>query len=117
MPRRKQVASFAVREGFVSIRNSRPLFHASCALLLVTFSAVLASCGGNSSMIPTGPIGGEKTNVVVLLTNTANDQLVKFYVTLDTLTLTDKFGNEVTLYDSGIPSGQGGAAPGEFVHL
>jgi hypothetical protein len=68
-------------------------------------------------MIPTGPIGGEKTNVVVLLTNTGNDQLVKFYVTLDTLTLTDKFGNEVTLYNSEIPNGQAGVAPGEFVHL
>ena len=80
-------------------------------------SVVLASCGGSGSvMMPVapGPNPNDKTNIVVLITSTANDQLVAFDVYLSSLTLTDRDGNTVTLYSN--PNGTF-SKPGEFMHL
>ncbi len=58
------------------------------------------------------------TNVVVVLTGTANDKLLDVRVTIASITLADQAGKQVTLYNNpsalnpGIPTG-----PGEFLHL
>lgn len=71
--------------------------------LLLAFSlafsaALLTGCGGGSQMGGTPPSGN--TQVVVLRTSTANDQLVSFQVALASIALVDKAGNSVTVYST-----------------
>lgn len=78
--------------------------------LILGIATLLGSCGG-SSMSPSG-----MTNVVVLLTSTANDQLASFNVEITSVTLSDAAGNSVTLYSrTSVPN----LSPGftEFMHL
>ncbi len=85
---------------------SRARFSALLSLLLGT--GIAAGCGSAGTMTPPSPSG--TTNVIVLMTSTANDKLVAFRVAIATITLSDQAGNQVTLYDnssalnSGIPS-------------
>ena len=67
-------------------------------------------------MSSTTPPLNAKTNVVVLLTSTANDQLVSFYLGINSISLADKSGNTVPLYVNPSPQGftNGNA---EFIHL
>lgn len=70
--------------------------------LLFWFSAVvlsislIAGCSGSGSSSGSNP--PPNTQVVLLLTSTANDQLAEFLMTLATISLTDSKGNVVTLY-------------------
>jgi hypothetical protein len=59
-----------------------------------------ASCGGgNMSQNPIGtPIPAANTNVTLLLSSTANDQLSEFFMSIGTITLTSQDGTLVTLY-------------------
>jgi Domain of unknown function (DUF5666) len=56
----------------------------------------MGGCGGNT-FGSSVPIKGQSTSVTVLLSSTANDQLVQFSSGIRSLTLTNKSGNTVTL--------------------
>jgi hypothetical protein len=73
----------------------------SSALVLLAFSVALSAtlltgCGGGSQTGGTPPSGN--TQVMVLRTSTANDQLVSFQTSLASIALVDKAGNSVTVY-------------------
>jgi hypothetical protein len=69
-----------------------------------------AGCGGNvSSGGGGGPISGDSTEVTVLATSTANDQVTSFPLFLNSLTLTSKSGKTVTVLSS--------PQQVEFIHL
>jgi uncharacterized protein DUF5666 len=81
------------------------LFAVSFTLII---SAVLCTTGcGSSGATPPKLIGN--TSVTVLLASTANDQVTRFAVELQTLTLTSQSGKTITLLSSQQPS--------EFMHL
>ena len=63
------------------------------------------------SMNPPAP-----TNVVVAMTSTANDKLVQFFLTIASISLTDKRGNTVTLYTNPNPQ-DFRTGNVEFMHL
>ena len=65
--------------------------------------------------IAPGPNPNEKTNVVVLITSTANDQLVAFSVAVSSLALVNESGNTITLFTSG--GNNSFFQPAEFMHL
>jgi hypothetical protein len=71
----------------------------------------LVGCGGSQISGALPPAGN--TQVVVLLTSTANDQLVSFNVVLASIALVDKAGNSTTLYSNTVPFGPFG----EWMHL
>jgi Domain of unknown function (DUF5666) len=81
---------------------------------LVAMPSLLAGCGSGGSGGPVGPERGKDTNVVVLLTSTANDQLSDFGLSIESVLLADKAGNTVTLYAN---TGDGLFGPAEFMHL
>jgi hypothetical protein len=76
-------------------KTSRPLAGA-----LVLILGLAAGCGGGG-MTGTGggggPIPGESTLVTVVASSTANDELTRFSLFLNSLTLTDKAGTSVTV--------------------
>lgn len=77
----------------------------SCVLLL-------SGCGSNSSVSnlgTTGPIPGESTQVTVLISSTANDQVASVDLVLDGLMLTDQAGKTVNV----LPASENA----EFIHL
>jgi hypothetical protein len=83
---------------------ARALFCIPASRILVVasaFTAVFAAgCGSNGTTGKnggTGPVQGETTQVTVLASSTANDQLVKFTMYLQGLTLTNKGGTSVPL--------------------
>jgi hypothetical protein len=57
------------------------------------------------------------TNVIVLLTSTANDKLEDFLLPIAGISLTDEKGNVVTLYTNPGAGTPGLNAPAEFIHL
>lgn len=65
-----------------------------------------AGCGGSSG---TGMTFSGNTTVVVLASSTANDQLVEFPLTLNSLTLTSQSGKTATLLSAPVST--------EFIHL
>lgn len=89
----------------VTPRNRREF---SILLLIVTTATlVTVNCGGgNSSMGP--PLNGN-TQVTLVLTGTANDQLQEFVLQIQSLTLTNKAGKTVTLVSS--------PQSAEFIHI
>lgn len=89
---------------------SRPACSLSC--FLGTISAALASalivgCGGASTLL-TGTTPTEKTSVTVLTSSTANDQLPKFNLDLQSISLTNANGGTVTLLATPLDA--------EFIH-
>ena len=87
------------------------------SILLLTLAAtisvsVLMGCGSGSPMQgPPPPVGN--TNVVVLLTSTANDQLVSFNALIQSIALVDKAGTSVTIFTNP----QSLSPLGEWMHL
>jgi hypothetical protein len=77
--------------------------------LLLMASLALAACGGGSG----APISNANTQVVLLLTSTANDQLVEFNLLFSNITLTDQTGNTITVYTNPQSSGSGP----DWIHL
>lgn len=76
-------------------------------------SGLLAGCstGMQNLPVPTG-----NTQVAVLLTSTANDQLASFYVAIANVSLTNREGTAVKLYSN--PSALNNVAAGtEWMHL
>jgi len=82
------------------------------ALLTLAIPAGLFTGCGAALTAPTG-----STNVMVLMTSTANDQLVGFQVNIANIALADKAGNSALLYNNPSALGVGGAGPGEWMHL
>ena len=83
---------------------------ASSDSLLITLTlllgiAISTGCGSNAATPP--PLSGN-TSVTVVLSSTANDQVTRFDLAFQTLTLTSQTGNTVTLLSSQQPS--------EFMH-
>lgn len=89
-------------------RGSRILANlvAAAALLLTTTCGGSAGTGGTS---PTGPVLTGSTAVTVVLSSTANDQLVEFDLTIQSLTLTNKAGKTVSLVS--------GQQDSEYMHI
>src|SRR5208282_198687 len=84
---------------------------ASSPFLLVTLTllfgiGITSGCGSNGT---TPPKFSGNTSVTVLLASTGNDQVTRFAVEFQTLTLTSQSGKTVTLSSSQQPS--------EFMHL
>jgi hypothetical protein len=83
--------------------------------LLITLTLLLGigittGCGSSATTpTPTPPQFSGNTSVTVLVASTANDQVTRFAVELQTLTLTSQAGKTVTLLSSQQPS--------EFMHL
>jgi Domain of unknown function (DUF5666) len=82
--------------------------------MLSSLAVFLNGCGSAST--PTVPPTPGTTNVVVLLTSTANERLVFFNLAVANISLTDSSGKSVTLFDN--PNATAPAIhPTEYVHL
>ena len=91
----------------LSSARSFSLSHLSILLTIVSVAVgITTGCGTSSSGAP--KLSGN-TAVTVLLSSTANDQVTRFDVQFQTLTLTNQSGNTVTLLSS--------QQPAEFMHL
>ncbi len=91
--------TFVYRPDFRFFRSAPPL-----ALSLACLLA--AGCGGSNG---TGTTFSGNTTVVLLASSTANDQLVEFPLTLNSLTLTSQSGKTATLLSEPLSA--------EFIHL
>lgn len=79
-------------------------------VMALTTAIVLAGCGGSGMNTPQG-----STNVMVLMTGTANDKLVNFEVQVTNITLTNAAGASVTLLSRTLGTFVSGFT--EFMHL
>lgn len=77
-------------------------------IAIVVATAFTTNCGGGAGD-GTGTNFTGNSQVVVLASSTANDQLVEFPLTLNSLTLTNQSGKTVTLFSSPISA--------EYIHL
>jgi hypothetical protein len=77
-------------------------------LALLAVIGITTSCGSSPSTPPPPKFSGN-TSVTVVLSSRANDQVTRFDLQLQTLTLTSQSGKTVTLLSSPQPS--------EFMHL
>jgi hypothetical protein len=93
-------------------RSRSYTFALAIALL---FSASPIFLGGCSSAMSTPPIPPGPTSVTLQLSSTGNDQFSEFFLTFSSITLTNKAGATVTLYNNPMPAGPGQYA--EFIHL
>jgi hypothetical protein len=94
---------------FVSAKNASSIFLSIFAIAL--FGALLAGCGSSSHMGTPPPVGN--TQVVVLLTSTANDQLVAYNVLIASIALVDTTGKSIPVFTNPVSFGP----EGEWVHL
>jgi Domain of unknown function (DUF5666) len=76
---------------------NRRVFSLLLSLVGVTAALVTTSCGGSSG---TGQHLSGNTQVTLVVTGTANDQLQEFLLQIQSLTLTDKAGKMVSLVSS-----------------
>lgn len=92
-------------------RSLRALFLPAYVLLGALPAGLTLGCGSSSNPggPATGPIPGESTQVTVVVSSAANDQLARFGLQLETLALTDKQGKSTTLLST--------PQEVEFVHL
>lgn len=90
----------------------RPHFPVLLAFLL----GVCLASGCSSGMSTNPPPGNMPTNVVVMMTSTANDQLVQFFLTIASISLAGAHGNTVTLYSNPNPQ-DFRTGNVEFMHL
>ncbi len=74
----------------------------------------IAGCGQTSTQ--PGPQTGRTTQVVVLLSSTANDSIWNFYIEIAGLALSDSTGRSVPLYNPPVPVSLI-PTTGEFVHV
>ncbi len=78
-------------------------------LITLTLLAAIGITTGCGSSAPMPPKFSGNTSVTVLLSSTANDQVTRFDLAFQTLTLTNQSGTTVTLLSS--------QQPAEFMHL
>jgi hypothetical protein len=83
------------------MKRSASILVVFCATLLA--SAILA-CGGKTPSLPPsspgGPIPGQSTTVVPLLSSSANGQLLDYLLTVDSISLTSQAGATVSLFST-----------------
>ncbi len=82
-----------------------PIFALFVIMLATSWTT---SCGSGGSASKTPPFSGN-TQVTVVLSSTANDQVTRFDLAVQTLTLTSQSGNTVTVFSS--------QQPAEFMHV
>ncbi len=82
-------------------------------LLVTVWSGLTTNCGSGGSTSKTAPLSGS-TQVMVVLTSTANDQLSEFDLGFQSLALTSQSGKTVTLQS--LPT-SGPPLDAEFMHL
>lgn len=92
-----------------SARFSAPSASSHSFLIILTVLAGIGITTGCGSSAPTPPKFSGNTSVTVLLSSTANDQVTRFDLAFQTLTLTNQSGTTVTLLSS--------QQPAEFMHL
>jgi hypothetical protein len=95
----------------INLPSQRLLRHSSRPLMVFTGSVALvlaAGCGGGAPGSSTPLLTGN-TSVVLLAASTANDQLSKFQVSFNSLTLTSQSGKTVTVFST--------PQNAEFMHL
>ena len=83
--------------------------HSFLITLTLLFGIGLTTGCGSSGTSPAPPQFSGNTSVTVLLASTANDQVTRFDLEFQTLTLTNQSGKTVTLLSS--------EQPAEFMHL
>jgi hypothetical protein len=91
---------------FLALYKSSPFSLVTLTLLFGI--GVTIGCGSNATILPPTKFSGN-TSVTVVLASTANDQVTRFAVEFQTLTLTSQSGKTVTLSPTQQPS--------EFMHL
>jgi hypothetical protein len=64
---------------------------------LLLMLALLIGCGGGSQVTPP-PVKAGTTNIMVVMTSTANDKLAEFQLALTTFSLNDSAGNSVSVF-------------------
>ena len=79
------------------------------AILLLLVATFAVGCGGNGGASSISSTFSGNTNVVLLASSTANDQLSEFSVTLTSLILVDQSGNPVELLHSQVSD--------DFIHV
>jgi hypothetical protein len=95
---------------FVSRKNAFGFLFSVLAIAI--FGVSLAGCGsGMQTMGPPPPVGN--TQVVVLLTSTANDQLVTYNVLIASIALVNEAGTPVTVFANPLSF----SPLGEWMHL
>ncbi|MGB8522028.1 MAG: hypothetical protein WCD43_03590 [Candidatus Acidiferrales bacterium] len=94
---------------FVSEKKASSIFPS--ILTIALFGVFLAGCGSSSHRGTPPPVGN--TQVVVLLTSTANDQLVGFNAPIASISLTNSAGTPVTIFTGASDS----SANLEWMHL
>jgi Domain of unknown function (DUF5666) len=97
-------------------RSLRPLFF-FFTLSLAVSAIVLGGCGSAMSTPVVPPPPPAPANVTVLLSSTANDKIVNFNLFLASITLADKAGNSVALYNNANALNPGSLGATEFMHL
>src|SRR5260370_28272752 len=101
------------------MRKSSDVQTIICRGLLVLLGLGILALGGGcsgSNLATKPPSPGATTNVVVLLTSTANEKLAQFDLASGSVTMGDNAGNSVTLFDK--PFVQNGASGlTEFMRL
>jgi hypothetical protein len=83
--------------------------HSFLITLTLLFGIGITTGCGSSGTTPTSPKLSGNTSVTVLLASTGNDQVTRFAVELQTVTLTSQSGKTVSLLSSQQPS--------EFMHM
>jgi hypothetical protein len=94
---------------FVSSKNAFGFLFSVLAIAI--FGASLTGCGSNMQMGGTTP--AKTTQVVVLLTSTANDQLVSYNVSIASIALVNEAGTPVTVFANQVSAGP----LAEWMHL
>jgi hypothetical protein len=92
-----------------SSESASSLFRTLSVTLIAAAAVLTCACGSSSSIGSSGQTFHGNTNVTILATSTANDQLSQFWLNFNSITLTDKAGKVVTLLSS--PQGA------ELIHL
>ncbi len=86
---------------------ARSILSILLATIAIVAAILQAGCGGGNS--PSGPVLKGNTLVTVVFSGTANDQLIQFDLAIESVTLTSKSGNTVSLVS--------GLQPTEYMHL
>jgi len=99
----------------MKLSPSSPLPHSTSSLILTLAVTliVMTGCGSGGSSSGSGQHLSGNTNVTLMLSSTANDELQAFFVGLSSITLTSQSGKTVTLFSA--PPGTEEWA--EFIHV
>ncbi len=104
------------RSGFSSALNKahtgakKPFARLQLLAVVTTAISLITGCGGGGGTSGgSGPVAGENSLTTVVVSSAANDRLMRFNLTLNSLSLTTKDGTSVPLLST--------PQPLEFIHL